>query len=217
MHESYRRILQALNLEKWLTPKQIARLLYREEYQENWRKTYDRIIKNLQTLRQKDLLRYKDYGLGKDNLWALKPHPIIKEFGFAPPKAEIHSFKYEHEKACADVFVTLALTGKLYGWEAHRKIAKGIIPDRIATFDQIAYIEVEMGSQNKIKEKADNYRRYRISSKEEFLVWFLVKDQRQYESALEGLSDLADHYQVAILDDFHSDMLSDTSSDLTEQ
>src|SRR5687767_9099277 len=132
MHEAYKRILLALNLEKWMSPRQIAQLMYPAEYRDQWRKPYDRIIKNLRSLHQKDLLRFKDYGLGKENLWALKPHPIIKEFEYEPPKAEIHSFKYEHEKACADVFVTLTLTGKLYDWKAHKKLTKGIIPDRTA-------------------------------------------------------------------------------------
>ncbi len=213
MLEAYERILKALNWEKWMSPKQLARLLYPDLYRENWRKPYDRIIKNVQSLRQKDLLRYKDYGLGKDNLWALKPHKLIQEFGYTPPKSEIHTFKYEHEKACADVFVTLALSGKLYGWEQHKKIGKNIIPDRTADFNGTVYIEVEMGSQDKIRQKADAYKQYFQDTRKQFNVWFLVKQQWQYDSGLESLRDFPSHYSIELLDVFNKLDSSDTSSD----
>jgi hypothetical protein len=140
----------------------------------------------------------------------MKAHPIIKELGFHPPKAEIHTFKYEHEKACADVFVTLALTGQLYSWEAHKKIAKGLITDRNAQMNQTNYIEVEMGSQDKIREKADKYKRHFYATQVPFHVWFLVKSEKQYQDGLDDLRDFSEHYQISTLDKFHSDMRSDT-------
>jgi hypothetical protein len=213
MLEAYERILKALNLEKWMSPKQLARLLYPDLYRENWRKAYDRLIKNLQSLRQKDLLRFKDYGLGKDNLWSIKPNPLNKEFGYIPPKAEIHSFKYEHEKACADVFVTLALTNKLYAWEQHKKIGGSIIPDRTADYNGTVYIEVEMGSQDKVRQKSEAYKKYFQETKEPFSVWFLVKEQWQYDSALEYLRHYPSHYSVELLDEFNKIKVSDTPSD----
>ncbi len=213
MIEPYQRILKALNLEKWMTPKQLARLLYPDLYAENWRKAYDRIIKNLQSLRQKDLLKYKDYGLGKDNMWSLKPHSIIRELGYNPPRAEIHTFKYEHEKACADVFVTLALSDNLMDWQEHKKIGKSIIPDRTADYNGTVYIEVEMGSQNKIRQKAEAYKKYFQETRQPFNVWFLVKEQKHYDSGLEDLRDFPSHYSIELLDEFNKIRLSDTSSD----
>src|ERR1043166_5500459 len=148
MHPAYERILKALNLEKHLTTRQLARLLYPDEYQKNQRKVYDRLVKNLAYLKKENLLKSKDYGLGKENLWSIKRHPLNKEQGYSPAP-DIHTFKYEHEKACGDVFVSLALTGKLYSWQAHKRIGR-VIPDRIAEMEDMIYIEVEMGSQNKI-------------------------------------------------------------------
>ncbi|MGI8467749.1 MAG: hypothetical protein ACR2N3_04785 [Pyrinomonadaceae bacterium] len=202
----------------------MARLLYPDLYKENWRKAYDRIIKNLQSLRKSDLLKYKDYGLGKDNLWALKPHSIIRELGYFPPRAEIHTFKYEHEKTCADVFVTLALSGNLTDWQEHKKINKGIIPDRIADFNGTVYIEVEMGSQNKIKQKADSYKKYFQETRQPFEVWFLLNEMRQLERAQADLATFPSHYKADLLTNFHasfthteensvSDTLSDSLSD----
>lgn len=146
-------------------------------------------------------------------MWALKPNPFIKELGYLPPKSEIHSFKYEHEKACADVFVTLALSGKLCGWELHKKISKDIIPDRTADYNGTVYIEVEMGSQDKIRQKADSYKRYFQATREPFNVWFLVKEQWQYDSGLEDLRDFPSHYSIELLDEFNKIQSSDTSSD----
>jgi hypothetical protein len=216
MYEPYQKILEALHEEKWMSPKQLTRLLYPTEYHRNWRKAYDRIIKNLQTLRQKELLRYKDYGLGKDNLWALQPNPLLKDFGFIPPKSEIHAFKYEHEKACADVYVTLKLTGKLTGWKQSAKLTAAIIPDRIAETPEPIYLEIEMGSKYEIPQQAQNYRQYHFDTKKHFKVWFLVKEQWQYDQALEDLRDFPPAYSVELLDVFHqrfSDTHSDTYSD----
>ncbi len=137
--------------------------------------------------------------------------------GFEPPRAEIHTFKYEHEKACADVFVTLALSGNLYGWEQHKRIATGIIPDRTADHNGIVYIEVEMGSKDEIRQKADAYTKYFQATREQFNVWFLVKHQWQYDSGLEDLRDFPNHYSIELLDTFCSDTSSDTSSDGVEQ
>lgn len=141
-----------------------------------------------------------------DNLYSLKPHSIIKDFGYTPPKSEIHRFKYEHEKACGDVFVTLALTGKLFGWEAHKKISKEIIPDRMADYGGTVYIEVEMGSQDKIREKAEAYRKYFYETKEQFQVWFLVDSDKLYQSGLEDLRNYPRQYSIQKLDEFHASM-----------
>jgi hypothetical protein len=204
MHDNYKRILFSLDLEKHLTTRQLARLLFPEEYQTNQRRVYDRLVKNLQSLKKENLLKSKDYGLGKENLWSLKPHPIVKEMGFSPPRSDIHTFKYEHEKACADVFVTLINTGNLVSWEAHKKIGRGIIPDRIAELDTTVYIEVEMGSQNKIEQKLSAYQSYYHQTRADFRVLFLVKHQRQMVQL-----DSTRHYSVELLDSYTG---SDTSS-----
>lgn len=176
-------------------------------------------------MKAENLLKSKNYGLGKDNLWSLKIGASLRlaeevlnensedEIKLIPPKTEIHTFKYEHEKACGDVFVTLALTGNLYGWEAHRKISKNIIPDRAADYGGTVYIEVEMGSQNKIRQKSENYSQYFSESRKQCLVWFLVDTDKLYQSGLEDLRDFPRHYSIQKLSEFHSDMLSDTLSD----
>ena len=146
-------------------------------------------------------------------MWSLTGHKIVKDFGYEPPKAEIHRYKAEHEKACADVFVTLALTEKLFGWQAHTKIGKDIIPDRMADYGGTVYIEVEMGSQNKIRQKAENYKRYFYETKEAFQVWFLVDTDKLYKSGLEDLRDFPNHYSLQLLNEFHKFFESETQSD----
>jgi hypothetical protein len=151
-----------------------------------------------------------------DTLWSLTGHKIVRDFGYAPPKSEIHRYKYEHEKACADVFVTLALTSKLDSWEAHTKLGKDIIPDRIAHYGGTVYIEVEMGSQNKIRQKAEAYKQYFLEMKEPFSVWFLVDTDRLYQSGLVDLKDFPQHYSLQKLSEFHDYFRSDTQSDSSQ-
>lgn len=210
MYEAYERILKALDLEKHLTARQITRLLYHEEYrsEENRSKAYQRIAANLQYLRNQNLLKSKSYGLGKDYFWSLRKHPIISELGFEPPSAEVHTFKYEHEKECAEVFVSLALTGRLHGWQAHKRISKGIIPDRIAAFsDRKYFLEIERGTQDKIPSKTENYRRYFRETGEEFNVLFLVKDEKTLEESVKKLERMnaSGHYLVGVFSEFTED------------
>jgi hypothetical protein len=179
---------------------------------------YDRLVKNLAYLRSENLLKSKDYGLGKENLWSLKAGKALAavqdEFDspLVAPRAEIHSFKYEHEKACADVFVALALSGKLYSWKAHTRISK-VIPDRTAELDYILHIEVEMGSQDKIQSKADQYVDLYRQTREPFHVLFLVQTDKQLASAQQILAGFSRHYRTEKLSDF----CSDTSSELEDQ
>jgi len=133
-----------------------------------------------------------------------------------PPREEIHTNRYYHEKACADVFVTLGRSGTLHDWEAHRKIHHKIIPDRIARIPELVYIEVEMGSKDEIYQKAENYRRYYRETREDFRLWFFVKTQKQYEAGLKSLEGFTQHYGIQLLSEFNSDTRSDTHSDSAE-
>ena len=168
---------------------------------------YDRLVKNLAYLKKENLLKSKDYGLGKENLWSIKRHPLNKEQGYSPAP-DIHTFKYEHEKACGDVFVSLALTGKLYSWQAHKRIGR-VIPDRIAEMEDMIYIEVEMGSQNKIKSKATLYQQLYRETREPFQVLFVVQTDKQLQNARKELEGFTSHYRV--------EMLSDMTGNVSEQ
>lgn len=170
--------------------------------------------KNLRTLQSENLAKSKSYKFGGEKLWALTNNKIIKELGYKPPKDEIHYTKYEHEKACADVFVTLALTGKLTGWEIKKAISKAIIPDRIAYYGGTIYVEVETGSKDEIKQKAEAYRQYYFDTKEQFDVWFLVGTTKLYDKGLHYLASFSNHYSLQMIDDFHRSFQSDTQSDM---
>ena len=185
-----KRILLALDLEKHMTCRQLAQLLYPEE---PIKTTYERVAKNLSKLQKENLLKSKSYGLGKEKLWSLKPNPINKEEGFTPPKAEVHTYKYEHERACAEVFVKFA-QDEIYGWDQHKKISKEIIPDRTVylTEDYPLYIEVEMGDRDRVTQKISNYQRYYRETHEKFRVLFLVKQMRDWPKN--------PHYQIEILE-----------------
>lgn len=212
MHEAYKRILKSLDIEKHLTQKQITRLLYPEEFKSDAQgKAYGRINKNLLYLKKQNLLKSKSYGLGKEYFWSLRRHPVIAELGFEPPRAEVHAFKYEHEKQCAEVFVSLALTEKLYDWQPHKRISKGIIPDRMARFEnRTFYFEIERGTQDKVIQKTENYRKFWCETKEEFSALFLVKDEKALEDSVNKLeaANASDHYCVGVFLQFIDDPLN---------
>ncbi len=71
-----------------------------------------------------------------------------------------------------------------------------------------------MGSQNKIRQKADSYKQHFQATREPFNVWFLVKAQWQYDSGLEDLRDFPSHYSIEFLDTFNKQSFSDTCSDM---
>lgn len=151
--------------------------------------------KQLNRLQKDGLLKSKAYGLGKQKLWFLVPHSINKEEGYVPPKRTVHPYKYEHEKACAQVFVVFA-QGEIYGWEQHKKISKEIIPDRTVylTEDTPMYIEVELGDRDRVSQKISNYQRYFRETREKFKVLFIVNKMRQWEPNPYYKIDLLDNY-----------------------
>src|SRR5258708_3008651 len=135
------RIFKALHLEKHLTGKQLARLLYPEEYGTD--KPYQRVMKSLKRLKVNGLLKSKSYGLGKEKLWFLTKSKVISELGYSPPKGEIHAYKYDHEKDCAEVFVSLALSDSLLEWEGEGDQKIGLRYDRkFRVDDRQFYLEV---------------------------------------------------------------------------
>jgi hypothetical protein len=193
------RILQALNIEKHLSARQLALLLYPND---NQKTAYERVIKQLQRLKTEKLLK-SDHYKWNETLWSIAPHPINKEHGYAPPRRKIHSYKYDHEKACGDVFVRYALTDNLFGWEAHTKISDKIIPDRAAQYPkgETLYIEVEMGDADRVSEKIKNYIAHYRTTGDPFKVLFLMKQMRDWEAPA--------HYHFELLQDFLSDVPND--------
>lgn len=166
---------------------------------------------NLLYLRKQSLLKSKSYGLGKDYFWSLRKHPVISELGYEPPRSEVHAFKYEHERLCAEVFVSLTLTGKLYGWQLHKRISKGIISDRIARFEsKLFYLEIERGTQDKIVQKTETYRKFWRETKEDFSVLFLVNDEKTLEDSVNKLeeTEASSHYFVGVFAEFTDDPMN---------
>lgn len=224
IHESYRRILHVLNVEKHLTIRQITQVLYPNETQDQKAKAYQRVAKALQYLKNQNLLSSKSYGLGKEYLWSLKKHPVITDLGLEAPRSAVHTFKYEHEKLCADVFVALYQTGGLHGW-GQKRISKDIIPDRIFWLhDDRYYLEAEKGNQKDavIQKKVSAYKRFWYDTKEDFQVRFVTDDIKTFQMLSRALKDEPYHYQPYLLEAIQeavkaSNKHSNTQSDNTEQ
>lgn len=107
--------------------------------------------------------------------------------------------------------MSLALTEKLYDWQAHKRISKGIIPDRIANIEnKIFYLEIERGTQDKVAQKTENYRRFWRETKEDFRVLFLVKDEKALEDSVRKLEaiNVPDYYLVGVFSEFTNEPLN---------
>jgi hypothetical protein len=159
-------------------------------------------MKNLKYLQKNGVLKSKSYGLGRDVLWSLKPHPILKDYDVKPPTSEIHTFKYQHEKECAEVFVSLILADAVSDWHQHKKLSTGIIPDRTVEIDDFTlHIENERGTQGyaKVIKKLEKYKDYWRETREDFQVLFLVKDP---ESFTQLFNEVRVPYLAAKFDDF---------------
>ncbi len=86
-----------------------------------------------------------------EQMWAIKTRPAIKPLELA---------NYEHERMCADVYVSLKLTGHLQEWEVNSAKHRLIEEDRKAVFlDRIIYWEIDRGTEKKgaISYKATRY------------------------------------------------------------
>lgn len=205
------RILNALNLEKHLTGHQLARLLYPAEYQRNVKnKAYQRVMKTLKSLQNDGLLKSKSYGLGVDMLWCLRKHKLLSEFGIDYPRFEIHRFKYEHEKACGDVFVSLALTNQLFEWTGEGDQKSGFRHDRKFALQGLPwYLEHEEGNhvQNILREKLTRYFQLWSQTHEPFGVLFTVKQPETFDLLLSLFKEL--HLPASYCVTLHSDFVSD--------
>ena len=148
------------------------------------------------------------YGLGKDKLFRLADHKLLKELNYTPAKAKVHGQLYEHEKICGDVFVSLTLTDKLRHWGGTTSLGKnGPFPDRVFRIDQrLFYLEVETGTQreDKLRPKVERYIQYRRETKDEFHTLWLGRDDNHLDMMMDIFEELgaSPHYIVASQNEF---------------
>lgn len=171
------------------------------------------MIKNLQRLGQDGLLNSKSYGLGKHKLWSLTKNSIIKDLGYEPPKAEIHTLFFEHELMRGEVFVSLALTGEVIEWIGEGDQKSGFRHDGMARFvDDKFYFEIERGNQApvKLREKIARYVKHFRATKEPFYSIWIVPNSDMMMTVLELFEEfnLPTFYYVTLFDDFIQDPLS---------
>jgi hypothetical protein len=152
-------------------------------------------MKSLKRLERDGQLKSKSYGLAKDKLWFLVKHKAVLELGYTAPKSEIHAYKYDHEKDCADVFVSLALSDSLLEWEGEGDQKIGLRYDRkFRVDDRQFYLEVERGTQGpeKLRAKLERYIKHYRKNGEAFNVLFTL----QTEAALERVVYLFEEFKL---------------------
>jgi hypothetical protein len=144
-------------------------------------------------------------------LWSLTSHKINKELGYKA-KPDVHAFKYDHEKDCADIFVSLALTGTLLEWQGEGDQKTGFRHDRMFSVDdRIFYLEVERGTQGdgKLRAKLERYIKHYHATHKPFNVLFTVQDEDALERMVGLFAEfkLGNQYAVVVHSEFVRDPL----------
>lgn len=151
----------------------------------------------------------KSYGLGKEKFWSLARKKYVRDLGYTPPH-QVHTHLYEHEKDLGDVFVSLALTKRLYNWQGEGDQKRGLREDRLFQFDDLVfYLERERGTQGreKLRRKLSQYVTFYRETKEPFYVLILGEDTELYLSLFQEMQ-LGSYYRVAVFSAFVNDPLN---------
>lgn len=181
-------------------------------------------MKNLKTMETEGLLRSDSYGLGVEKLWritasATPESPKIKtqkqildEFGVAET-GKLSKFFYDHEVAHGWVFLAFLLSGRLKDYK--RNSDPVLKDDSWLEFGREAlpyFVEIEMGehSAKRIDEKIIRYmKRYRETKTPQHVL-FVEMSEAKVEERIETFERLrtTQHYQVALYDEFISNLLT---------
>lgn len=108
---------------------------------------------------------------GKQKFWRILPQTVpdsprkhqdavLLTLGVSPTSWKIHASLYDHEKACADVFVSLAITDTLMEWQGEGDQKSGFRHDRMFRIgESVNYLEMEMGNHERqtLRLKVDQY------------------------------------------------------------
>ena len=155
-------------------------------------------MKNLKKLERDGLLKSDSYGVkmeGKEKFWRIlasvtetcpkrQQEGVLKEMGVEQTPWKIHSSLYEHEKACTDVFVSLALTGALYEWQGEGDQKAGFRHDRLFRIGEpTVYLEMEMGNHGRetLRGKVEQYIRLYRKTGEPFNALFSFQTEPEVE------------------------------------
>jgi hypothetical protein len=179
-------------------------------------------MKNLKTLeKQYGILISESYGVkleGVEKLWRFflvpnEKYPkriqeeIFKERGIDPKSSKVHKNTYLHEKACSEIFVSLALTGRLLEWKGEGDQKQGFRHDRLFRIDdRTFYVELETGSQDKTdwREKVRAYQKLYNETRKPFHVLFVMPDEETLEELIEVFYELntTPHYRACVFSEF---------------
>lgn len=158
-------------------------------------------MKNLQKLQRDGLLVSDSYGVkmeGKEKFWRIlsssipqsskrRQQAVLNELGLTETPWKIHASLYDHEKASAEVFVSLAVTGTLMDWQGEGDQKAGFRHDRRLTlFDSNnppIYLEQEMGNHGNatLKAKVTQYRKLFDRTGNPFKVVFAFPTEKDLE------------------------------------
>jgi hypothetical protein len=158
-------------------------------------------MKQIEKMASESLLTSKPSKITDEKLWLIADSKIARDLGYksTPP---IHPLYFEHEKAIGDVFVSLAISGHLTGWD--RSDRPKLRDDaQFYIDDNLFYLEVEMGNHgiDRLTEKVVRYKKYFRETGEPFHVLFVMKDDLAKIQNVFASERTTIHYKSCLLEE----------------
>jgi hypothetical protein len=160
-------------------------------------------MKQVEQMKRESLLSFKPAKITDERFWLIADSKIVKDFGFKPTQP-IHPLYFEHEKAIGNIFVELALTGHLTGWDrTDRKLKDDA---QFSIDENLYYLEMEMGNHGPaaLTEKVVRYKSHFRETEERFHVLFVMNETAQTIKKVFETERTTPHYQACLLSEILS-------------
>jgi len=150
-------------------------------------------------MQSESLLTSKGNKITDERFWLIADTKVVKGLGYKPTST-IHPLLFEHERAIGDVFVSLATSGHLTGWDRGERPQ---LRDDAQFFidDDLYYLEVEMENHgvDRLADKLARYRKHFRETGEAFHVLFVMKESVDKIRGVFAVERTTAHYKACLL------------------
>jgi hypothetical protein len=163
-------------------------------------------MKQVEQMKRESLLSFKPAKITDERFWLIADSKVVKDLGFKPTQP-IHPLYFDHEKAIGDIFVTLAVSGHLTGWDRSDRKLKDDAQFNID--EDLYYLEMEMGNHGQagLTEKVVRYKTHFRETGEQFQVLFVMNESAETIQRVFETERTTSHYQACLLSEIVSNPL----------
>jgi hypothetical protein len=155
-------------------------------------------MKQVEKMYQESLLTFKPARITDERMWIIANTAVVRDLGFKPTQP-IHPLYFEHEKAIGDIFVALAISGHLTGWDRTDRKLKDDAQFYID--DDLYYLEMEMGNHgvDRLTEKVERYQHHYRETGERFTGLFVMSESLETIRKVFEAKRTTPHYRACVL------------------